>query len=140
MKVYLASYFCPDHWGSARLVAISTTQPTKDQCPAFYDREWEAIKEFTPEPYFVRALREHETDEIDFNAAYVDRVEKNWSLAKARLKDRDTLLCYEKPGRFCHRKMLAKVLNQKGFQVVLDGIPMAPPGPTEMELLLAEGL
>jgi hypothetical protein len=140
VKVFLASYFYPDHWGSSRRVAISTTQPTKDQCPAFYEGDWEAIKELAPESHFIRLHKEHEIDDIEFNSAYVDRVEKMWSIAKARMKDRDTLLCYEKPGRFCHRRTLAKILNQKGFQVVLDGIPLAPAGPSEMEQLLEVGL
>ena len=36
----------------------------------------------------------------------------------AGLQDGDVLLCYERPGDFCHRHILAEWLNEKGHTVI----------------------
>ena len=58
----------------------------------------------------------------EYTVAYVKQLDSiGVDKILAMFKDGDILLCYEKPGDFCHRHILANWLNNKGHNVTEFG-------------------
>lgn len=114
--IHLACYFRPEHH-VGRVLSISNSQPKGMDHPKF--------AAFIPEWADVRALKAGEMDTETFIRNYWSMLHEVW-----REKERDitdslragyTCCCWEKPGQFCHRRVLGAFLVRQGWTVILDG-------------------
>ena len=131
--IHTASFFEEWNFGSGRLVSIAIQAP--DWFAVTYgERELEICELLQPDWHLVNSYRAHLLSPDKYKKIY-------WDLLKERLKDNgfdflngylgrektlellglqdsDTLLCWEKHGKFCHRILVADLLRKNGIEVV----------------------
>ncbi|MBA7529767.1 hypothetical protein ES705_21966 [subsurface metagenome] len=131
--IHTASFYEEWNFGKGRLVSIALDVP--DWFANHYDsREVAIIEILQPTWHLInsrkaRIMSPDQYEKIYFNLIK-ERVSGNWyDLENGRLgpkktlqlfgvKDGDTLLCWEKHGYFCHRKLVADLLRKNGIDVV----------------------
>jgi hypothetical protein len=80
-----------------------------------------------PNKELLNYMKNYNGDEIDYEKRYILLLESRFvRLEKVgdfitkfmeHLKAKDLVMCcYEKPGEFCHRHLLAEILNNTGFK------------------------
>ena len=114
-----ASYYEPQNWrGSAFRVSRGYPRGRKSQ--------WSNLPSFYPDLVLLRAYRHREIDFESLTVAYIDQLEVSyvrdpvveaWLTQAPELGD-FTLLCFEREGVPCHRRVLARWLKDK--QPALD--------------------
>lgn len=132
--IYTASFFEPENFGQERLVSIAIEMP-EDFMNQHPDREivtndilqptWNMVNARraeikTPEEYerqYWRLLRERLLTS-NWCYAFQGKLEPEEVLCILNLQDNDTLLCWERHPKFCHRILVARLLTSNGVQVV----------------------
>jgi len=75
--------------------------------------------------------------EEEYTKLYHERVLKNLNpyTVWRELGEDAILLCYEEPGEFCHRRLVAAWIEKHlGFQVPEIPAPPKPPSPQQLDL------
>ncbi len=100
-------------------------------------RKWHRLPEVAPKKHMVvggisreEYVREYENIllNVDFNVFF----EKIKTISEMSDGRDVALLCYEKPGDFCHRHLLAKFLNEKrGLEITEFGVSLSKNKETE---------
>ena len=104
---YFAKYRGPNG------VSIARTQPMKGGVPYFPE-----LTEFRPPAWMLEGFKEGSITEKEFAHYYRNIVlrGRNASAWGKKLQNK-VLLCWEKPGDFCHRNLIAEWLRKAGFDV-----------------------
>lgn len=105
----------------ARLKEIENPISICGKAPDWY--QGPQFKKLAPKLWFFQLYRQGKITEEEYTEAYNIEVlgELNpHSVYKALFSaynEEPTLLCYEKPGDFCHRHIVAKWLREAGYNV-----------------------
>ncbi len=78
-------------------------------------------KAFAPTWSMVMASKRGEMSEAEYREQYIQKMRHSYlnnheEWQKLMQQDQVTLVCYCKPGKFCHRIILAKILAEMGAQ------------------------
>ena len=111
--IYTSYYANHKHYDGFYRIGISRTSP-KDSCDIY-------LKLFAPSYSTLSDYKSKKIEEKEYTRQYLQSLEnlyKNGALAvfAEYLKQLNldiVLLCYESPEKFCHRHILAQVLNKK---------------------------
>lgn len=71
----------------------------------------EELKDFAPSEYLLSSYKDGLINETIYEKLYLNEI-KDKDLNQ--IEDNSILLCYEKAGEFCHRHILARILNDMG--------------------------
>ena len=94
-------------------VSIARAQPTKDGVPYH-----QALEQLRPPKWLLRGHKEGEITDAEFKHYYHNAVLRGLSpVAWGKRLQGKVLLCWEKPGDFCHRHIVADWLRKAGFEV-----------------------
>jgi uncharacterized protein (DUF488 family) len=111
MKIIVTSWFNRKLLSSAkRIVGISTSEPRG----AKFDNK---IIEFMPMYEWVRDLKQGRITEEQYEVLFLNKVEPDMDDAIKKLQDGDVLCCWCKKGKFCHRRIVARLLIERGIEV-----------------------
>lgn len=111
MTVYTSNY--ARHNGNPKAIAISCTVKDWIDVPLH-------IKELAPTWQMVQAHRDGNLSNDEYKIQYLELLEKRNIDPKIfeQMEDGTMLLCYESPGDFCHRRILAEWVESKtGFVI-----------------------
>lgn len=112
MPIFFASYFEPqNHHGSK--VSISRTAPKGFKVDS-------KLPIFAPNPALLRDWKKQKVSEAEYTQRYRTHLEQNWPKVASWLdglssNDTLTLLCWEQEGEFCHRNLVARVVEKFRF-------------------------
>jgi hypothetical protein len=130
MKLYLAAYMEPENHGPGRKISISDTKPKDFEVNS-------AFTFFIPAKHLINNYRENQlNDQVEasnkFTNGYSDQLKlffdqvKNDSKSTGQsvqellpFRDGDTLLCWERKGFRSYRTILARFLEDAGYEVEL---------------------
>lgn len=133
MKVYLACYTHAEHAGPGILIPASNSVPD-------WFRKAHGLR--VVEPEIVRAVFIPEYRDVELSKAgqmtketflsrFDQHVRREWTNRNKqirRLLDAEpTFFCYEAPGEMCHRRALAAIFRDTGYEVILDGKHLPDP-------------
>ena len=106
-----SSYF--SHYRGENGISIARTQLTKNGVPYYPE-----LHEFRPPAWLLEGFKKGSITEQEFEHYYKNIVLRgfNATLWGRRLQGK-VLLCWEKPGAFCHRQIVLKWLEKAGFSV-----------------------
>ena len=97
-----------------RLASITASKPS------FCGNDIEDWSFIGPSLELLKAYKNKEIDEFEYTKVYVKFLNDNWDKFKdffvTNQNNNIVLLCYEKPGDFCHRHLLSDFLNKKGIK------------------------
>jgi len=112
---YKKALFCVEAVLQKRVASIANYAP-----PGF--RFLPTIEALAPGK-LVSALKAGKISEDKYAAAYQEKLTALLEEGAFNWSDLDgwVLLCWEGPGKFCHRRLLAKFLADLGYEVNLDG-------------------
>lgn len=127
--IYTASFFEKNYWGKGRLVSIARSVPEKFKQNYDY-----VIRDLLAPTYSMSVGIKHGYMKVEgYQRAYYrllsERYGDMWpymiegSLGEIRIldvldfEDEDTLLCWEKYWYFCHRKIVAELLEKNGIKI-----------------------
>jgi hypothetical protein len=114
MRIVVASWFDKEALLAAqRIVSISTSEPKQVGFNPIQDFK---LGELVPGWPLVRGYKNGSITEAQYRQQYMDR-DRPWDLIEALLKDGDVLCCWCKRGDFCHRLLVAEVLQKRGVEV-----------------------
>jgi len=132
--IYTASFFEPKNFGNGRLVSIAIQTPYAfAQQYSDSDRELAEVEELKPDWYLVSAYRDRVITVKSYKRYYFELLNKRFTgywddmmsgslgpdiLYLWELRDNDTLLCWETYGKFCHRLLVADILEKNGVDVL----------------------
>jgi len=130
--IYTASFFEPENFGKGRLVSIAMQTPYAFVYQ-YSDRELDEVEELKPDWYLVSAYRNRVITVKSYKRYYFELLHKRFTgywddmmsgslgpekiLNLFSLEDGDTLLCWETYGKFCHRQIVADLLEKNGIDV-----------------------
>jgi len=82
--------------------------------PKYYQGlEWKTV---APSAWLLQKFKNHEIDHIEYEAIYISELESKKDKILAELRNYAegdfVLLCYEKPGSFCHRHLFARWISE----------------------------
>ena len=118
--LYTASFYDPQDW-VGRVYRVSRAHPRGRKT------QWETLPFFYPPRDLLRAYRADDIGFPEFQRTYLAGLEaeieragelQEWLAAVPSL-DRFTLLCFERAGQACHRRVLARWLQEKVASVEL---------------------
>ena len=121
--LYTASFYAPDDW-------IGQAYRVSRQHPRGRRVQWEALPFFYPERDLLRAYRNGDVDFDglgdrycqDLNEKYETLTEfQDWLHGVLALSD-FTLLCFERAGEPCHRRVLAQWLLERIPELQVGGL------------------
>lgn len=129
--IHTASFFEPENFGPGRLVSIAIDMP-EHFFHQYADRGVAENDIFQPTWNIVSSFRAGNMTMDQYKRAYYGLLQERlpcfYDLEYGRLgekayealwlEDGDTLLCWEKWGQFCHRILVAELLERNGIQVV----------------------
>ena len=132
--IHTASFFEPQNFGDGRLVSIAMQTPYAfAQRYSDSDRELAEVEELKPDWYLVSSYRSRVINKEKYKRIYYELLYKRFTgywddimsgslgpekiLNLFSLEDGDTLLCWEKYGKFCHRILVAEILKNNGVDV-----------------------
>ena len=94
-------------------VSIARSQPMKNGVPYY-----EELNEFRPPAWLLEGFKDGTITEKEFKHYYKNVVLRGFSpVAWGKRLQGKVLLCWEKPGDFCHRQIVANWLISAGFEV-----------------------
>ncbi len=107
--LYTASYFEPQHHHGLK-IAISRTVPRGFKVDG-------SLPLLAPSSDLLNDWKMQKIDETGYIQRYREQIKDNWGEVKVWLdglnpKQHLSLLCYEKKGSFCHRALIAKLVNK----------------------------
>ena len=112
--LYTASFYNPDHW-VGRCYRVSRAHPRGRRT------QWETLPFLYPSRDLLRSYRAGLTDFAQLTTAYLEELEQrlgeagefqDWLERTPTLGD-FTMLCFERAGEPCHRRVLARWLLQQ---------------------------
>ncbi len=112
--IYTASFYAPDNW-VGQVYRVSRAHPRGRRV------EWETLPFFYPERDLLRAYRDGDVDFDGLGDRYCQGLNhkyetlpefQNWLSGVSTLGD-FTLLCFERSGEPCHRRVLAQWLLER---------------------------
>ena len=118
--LYTASFYDPQDW-MGRLYRVSRAHPRGRKT------QWETLPFLYPPRDLLRAYRAGDIGFPDFERDYLAGLEaaigragelQEW-LATVPSLDQFTLLCFERAGQVCHRRVLAQWLQERVASVEL---------------------
>lgn len=132
--IYTASYFEPSHHG--KLIAISRSIPKGFKVQ-------KQLKFLAPSSDLLQDWQQGQIDEAGYIQGYRGQIAASWKEVKQWLdslnsKQDMTLLCWEKKGDFCHRNLVAKLVQKYrpdcfgGCDVQRVKLPACPHCSTEL--------
>ena len=135
--IYAASFFCPEHH-HGRLVAISHSLPKG------WNGKVDRLSILAPTQRILDDYKARRIGEAQYVEAYRDRLSDVWPTVKAWLNSLEpeidqTLLCWEKPGQFCHRNLVLQMV-QKHRPDCHGGADILAVQPEQMVLLEVAGI
>lgn len=70
------------------------------------------------------AYKRQEIDHEEYTRRYLERLKKQDPVAVAmKIPDGAVLLCYEGPGKFCHRHLAAQWLRDGNPDIIVEELP-----------------
>ena len=84
------------------------------------------FKQFAPKPELLLAYKNGEINEegfaVNFKATVLDKFDpvEIYERLTRYYTENATLLCYEKPGEFCHRRLVAAWLEKANNIIILE--------------------
>lgn len=130
MKIYLASYTQPHNHGPGRKIAISSTKPDEVRVSGAFDHVIPPPE--TLEEYKRRQLSDQQDASNFFVETYTNQLKNFFKKVETSAQDEgtsvveqlplqsgDTLLSWEREGFTSYRPILAKFLEEVGYDVVL---------------------
>lgn len=106
MKQLYTSYYSKSG-KHCKAVAISLSSPS------FFRRRW--YPKLAPSYPILKAYKEGAISEYEYELLYIDLLENERKLTPQQVTDDlpegSILVCYEAPGKFCHRHLVAKWLE-----------------------------
>lgn len=129
MAIYTASYFEPTHQ-HGRLIAISHSIPKGFKVQ-------KQLKFLAPAPELLQDWQQGQTDQGGYIRRYRAQINADWKQVKQWLESLKTepdmtLLCWERKGEFCHRNIVAQLLQKHrpecwgGRDVLKVVMPLCP--------------
>jgi len=104
------SYFAKARRLRGRLVSIALYPPR--------GMKVESEPRLAPSRELLRAYKAGEVDEAKYTEIFMRQLAKLDPIEIGRKLEGSILLCYEGPGKFCHRHLVAEWLRKAGFRVV----------------------
>ena len=130
MKIYLASYTQPDNHGPGRKIAISSTKPDELTVDGVFDHVMPSNE--TLQSYKDKQLVDQKQASDFFVETYEGQLKKFFKeveksaqtegtsvVEQLPLRSGDTLLSWEREGYTSYRPILARFLEEVGYDVVL---------------------
>lgn len=107
--LYTASYFEP-RYHQGRLLSISRSSPQGFKVSG-------KLKFLIPSAELLSDWKTKKIDEIEYTQRYRAQIKQSWGEVKAWLNSLDpkqdlTLLCWEVKGTFCHRNLVALLVQK----------------------------
>ena len=109
--IYTASFYNQEHW-VGQPYRVSRAHPRGRRT------QWETLPFFYPSRDLLRSYRDGQIDFAQLSASYLEELDlrleespemREWLEVAPRLGD-FTLLCFERAGQPCHRRVLARWL------------------------------
>ncbi len=109
MAIYTASYFCPQHHHGT-LIAISRSVPK-----GFVVEQ--RLPMFAPSKALLEDWKAGGLDEVQYTDRFREELRPRLGLIRDWLNavqsgEAMTLLCWERPGEFCHRNLILKLIRK----------------------------
>jgi uncharacterized protein YeaO (DUF488 family) len=126
MSIFTASYFQPEfHHG--KLISISRSQPKSF-------RVADTLSFLVPSAELLADWKQQAIDEAAYIQRYREQIAAAWKTVKGWLDtlkpaEDSTLLCWEQKGEFCHRNLVAQLVQKHrpdcygGRDIVRVGMP-----------------
>lgn len=122
MKQLHTSYYAKSG-KDGKAVAISLVYPS------FFRRRW--YPQLAPTYPILSAYKEGKINEEEYELLYLDLLENERKLTPQGVADSlpegSILICYESPGKFCHRHIVARWLEQGADVKVTEIVDPVPP-------------